>query len=195
MSVNARTMRKENESKTAVSSLAKGTLQRRFLVCVPCLFLNHVSAALLRLVNSGLKNEAWDTGRESARLSNVFQWEPICFQSLKHGFFSLHLSLSLIQLPIFNFAWNQNWNYSTNIQWTLSLCQVLIQALGSQQVSPVSLISGVCNLALQDQGSTINTSSAWGSKSFGGAEGRCPETEGRRALWDEVTGLPWWFRC
>lgn len=37
------------------------------------LFLNHVSAALLHLVNSGLKNEAWDIGRESARLSNVFQ--------------------------------------------------------------------------------------------------------------------------
>ena len=147
------------------------------------------------LLTLAQKNEAWDTGRESARLSNVFQWEPICFQSLKQGFFSLHLSLSLIQLPIFNLAWNQNWNYSTNIQWTLTLCQVLIQALGSQRVSPVSLISGVCHPALQDQGSTINTSRARGSKNFGRAEGRCPETEGRRALWDEVIGLPWWFRC
>ena len=33
MSVIARTTRKENESKTAVSPLAKGILQRSFLVC------------------------------------------------------------------------------------------------------------------------------------------------------------------
>ena len=141
--------------------------QRYFAKKLPCVLeaaCSWIMCLLLCCVFLTLaqKNEAWDTGRESARLSNVFQWEPICFQSLKQGFFSLHRSLSLIQLPIFNFAWNQNWNYSTNIQWTLTLCQVLIQALGSQRVSPVSLISGVCHPALQDQGSTINTSRAPG---------------------------------
>lgn len=50
--------------------------------------LNHVSEALLSLVNFGLKNEAWNEGWESLKFSPVFHQEPICFQSLKQGFFS-----------------------------------------------------------------------------------------------------------
>lgn len=67
--------------------------------------LNHVSAALLSLVNFGLKNETWDRG--SGIIEAFISCVPasVCpFSVPKAGvfFLSFCLNLSLIQLPLFS---------------------------------------------------------------------------------------------